>query len=84
MESPRGVRMFKRNHRTRSTISSCSSLAMEMKRKKIRDGVLLAQNEVGLRCLVKLCLTLPCNKGTKDSHVFIFIVFILLVTLLPK
>ncbi|XP_058256079.1 rhotekin-2 isoform X1 [Hemibagrus wyckioides] len=45
MESSRDVRMFKRNDRTRSTISTCSSLAMEMKRKKIRDGVLLAQNE---------------------------------------
>ncbi|XP_026790336.3 rhotekin-2 [Pangasianodon hypophthalmus] len=45
MESPRDVRMFKRNDRTRSSISSCSSLAMEMKRKKIRDGVLVVQNE---------------------------------------
>lgn len=46
MESSRDVQKFKRNDRTRSTVSSCSSLAMEMKRKKIRDGVLFVQNEV--------------------------------------
>lgn len=55
MESPRDVQMFKRSDRTRSTIS-CSSLAMEMKRKKIRDGVLFVQNEVCLCCLVKKVL----------------------------
>lgn len=62
MESSRDVRMFKRNDRTRSTISTCSSLAMEMKRKKIRDGVLLAQNEVCSRGLVTMCVRI-CNKS---------------------
>lgn len=46
MESPRDFRMFKRSERTRSSLSSGSSLAMEMKRKRIRDGVLFVQNEV--------------------------------------
>lgn len=55
MESPRDVRIFKRNDRTRSTISSCSSLAMEIKRKKIRDGVLFVENEVCSWCLVRMC-----------------------------
>ncbi|XP_053488503.1 rhotekin-2 isoform X2 [Ictalurus furcatus] len=45
MESPRDFRMFKRSERTRSSLSSGSSLAMEMKRKRIRDGVLFVQNE---------------------------------------
>ncbi|XP_017331566.1 rhotekin-2 isoform X1 [Ictalurus punctatus] len=46
MESPRDFRMFKRSERTRSSLSSGSSLAMEMKRKRIRDGVLFVQNEM--------------------------------------
>ncbi|KAF5892557.1 rhotekin-2 isoform X1 [Clarias magur] len=45
MESPRDVRMFKRDARTRPTLPPCSSLAMEIKRKKTRDGALVVQNE---------------------------------------
>ncbi|TSN67071.1 Rhotekin-2 [Bagarius yarrelli] len=44
MASPRDVQMFKRNERIRSTISSSSSHNMEIKRQKIKDGV-LPQNE---------------------------------------
>lgn len=53
MESPRDVQMFKRNERTRSTISTCSSLAMEVERKKIKEGILVVQNEVCSCCLVE-------------------------------
>ncbi|KAM9466114.1 rhotekin-2 isoform 1-T1 [Clarias gariepinus] len=45
MASPRDVRMFKRDARTRPTLPPCSSLAMEIKRKKTRDGVCVVQNE---------------------------------------
>lgn len=50
MESPRDARVFKQNGRTRSTVTPCSSLAMEVKRKKIVDGVLFVENEVCLWC----------------------------------
>ncbi|XP_059375342.1 rhotekin-2-like isoform X1 [Carassius carassius] len=38
MDPPRDIQPFKRNIATRSTVSSCSSLAMEIKRKKIRES----------------------------------------------
>ena len=48
MELPREGRMFRRNVGARSTVSSCSSFAMEVKRKKIRESTLFLQNEVCL------------------------------------
>uniref|UniRef100_A0A8C1FW38 Rhotekin 2a n=1 Tax=Cyprinus carpio TaxID=7962 RepID=A0A8C1FW38_CYPCA len=44
MDPSRDIQHFKRNIATRSTVSSCSSLAMEIKRKKIRESVFF-QNE---------------------------------------
>ncbi|KAK9960029.1 hypothetical protein ABG768_010106 [Culter alburnus] len=44
MDPPRDIQHFKRNIATRSTVSSCSSLAMEIKRKKIRESMFF-QNE---------------------------------------
>ncbi|XP_051502769.1 rhotekin-2 isoform X2 [Myxocyprinus asiaticus] len=44
MDPPRDIQKFRRNISTRSTVSSCSSLAMEIKRKKIRESVFF-QNE---------------------------------------
>uniref|UniRef100_A0A672KCW7 Rhotekin-2-like n=1 Tax=Sinocyclocheilus grahami TaxID=75366 RepID=A0A672KCW7_SINGR len=44
MDPPRDIQRFKRNIATRSTVSSCSSLAMEIKRKKIRESMFF-QNE---------------------------------------
>ncbi|XP_043118161.1 rhotekin-2 isoform X1 [Puntigrus tetrazona] len=44
MDAPRDIQHFKRNIATRSTVSSCSSLAMEIKRKKIRESMFF-QNE---------------------------------------
>ncbi|XP_016361681.1 rhotekin-2 isoform X1 [Sinocyclocheilus anshuiensis] len=44
MDQPRDIQHFKRNIATRSTVSSCSSLAMEIKRKKIRESMFF-QNE---------------------------------------
>jgi len=49
MDPPRDIQHFKRNIATRSTVSSCSSLAMEIKRKKIRESMFF-QNEVSLLC----------------------------------
>lgn len=45
MDPPRDIQNFRRNSSTRSTVSSCSSLAMEIKRKKIRESMFFA-NEV--------------------------------------
>ncbi|XP_062863618.1 rhotekin-2 [Trichomycterus rosablanca] len=45
MDLPRDLQTFKRNDRARSTISSCSSFAMEIKRMKTRESVLFVQNE---------------------------------------
>uniref|UniRef100_A0A8C2FC78 Rhotekin 2a n=1 Tax=Cyprinus carpio TaxID=7962 RepID=A0A8C2FC78_CYPCA len=39
MDPPRDIQRFKRNVAARSTVSSCSSLAMEIKRKKIRESM---------------------------------------------
>ncbi|XP_030642611.1 rhotekin-2 [Chanos chanos] len=45
MDLPRDIRTFTRNLSTRSTVSSCSSLAMEIKRKKIRQSTVFLPNE---------------------------------------
>ncbi|XP_072545654.1 rhotekin-2 isoform X2 [Salminus brasiliensis] len=45
MDLPRDGRIFRRNVGARSTVSSCSSFAMEVKRKKIRESALFLQNE---------------------------------------
>ncbi len=55
MDSPRDIQHFKRNIATRSTVSSCSSLAMEIKRKKIRESMFF-QNEVSFFVLLKFTL----------------------------
>ncbi|XP_076833724.1 rhotekin-2 [Brachyhypopomus gauderio] len=45
MDPPRNVRILNRNVQSRSTMTSCSSLAMEIKRKKIRESVLFLQHQ---------------------------------------
>nr|XP_023697941.1 rhotekin-2-like isoform X1 [Paramormyrops kingsleyae] len=45
MEEPRDIQNFRRNERIRATVSSCSSLNMEIKRKKIRQSSLFLHNE---------------------------------------
>ncbi|KAJ8372692.1 hypothetical protein AAFF_G00280210 [Aldrovandia affinis] len=45
MDLTRDIQNFRRNERTRATVSSCSSLGMEIKRKKIRESTLLLPNE---------------------------------------
>ncbi|KAI4873328.1 hypothetical protein NFI96_029085 [Prochilodus magdalenae] len=57
MELPREGRMFRRNVGARSTVSSCSSFAMEVKRKKIRESTLFLQNEARARGM-KRCTSL--------------------------
>ncbi|XP_035255582.1 rhotekin-2 isoform X1 [Anguilla anguilla] len=45
MDGPRDIQNFRRNERARATVSSCSSLGMEIKRKKIRQSTVLLPNE---------------------------------------
>uniref|UniRef100_A0A8C5PA93 Rhotekin 2 n=1 Tax=Leptobrachium leishanense TaxID=445787 RepID=A0A8C5PA93_9ANUR len=50
MENPeqepwRQIQMFRRSDRTRATVSACSALGMEIKRKKIRESVLFPPQE---------------------------------------
>uniref|UniRef100_A0A667Z4X9 Rhotekin 2 n=1 Tax=Myripristis murdjan TaxID=586833 RepID=A0A667Z4X9_9TELE len=45
MDEPRDVQIFRRNGSSRSSISSGSALAMEIKRKKIRQSTLFQQTE---------------------------------------
>uniref|UniRef100_A0A8C4X379 Rhotekin 2 n=1 Tax=Erpetoichthys calabaricus TaxID=27687 RepID=A0A8C4X379_ERPCA len=40
MEHSRDIQTFNRNNKARATVSGCSSLAMEIKRKKIRESAL--------------------------------------------
>ncbi|KAG9268545.1 rhotekin-2 isoform X1 [Astyanax mexicanus] len=56
MELPRDGRIFRRNVGARSTVSACSSFAMEVKRKKIRESVLFLQSEAKAR--MKRCTSL--------------------------
>ncbi|XP_017550037.1 rhotekin-2 isoform X1 [Pygocentrus nattereri] len=60
MELPRDGRFFRRNVGARSTVSSCSSFAMEVKRKKIRESTLFLQNEATARGMrgMKRCTSL--------------------------
>ncbi|CAH2322252.1 rhotekin-2 [Pelobates cultripes] len=44
-EPRRQIQMFRRNDKNRSTVSTCSSLGMEIKRKKIRESALFPQQE---------------------------------------
>lgn len=71
MDPSRDIQHFKRNIATRSTVSSCSSLAMEIKRKKIRESVFF-QNEVSLFCWSSrftdiLCSVLKWSNGVNNS-----------------
>ncbi|KAJ8359454.1 hypothetical protein SKAU_G00159790 [Synaphobranchus kaupii] len=45
MDGPRDIQNFRRNERARATVSSCSSLGMEIKRKKIRQSTVFLPNE---------------------------------------
>ncbi|MBN3304385.1 RTKN2 protein, partial [Amia calva] len=45
MEQQRDIQTFCRNERARSTVSSCSSLGMEIKRKKIRESTVFLQEQ---------------------------------------
>ncbi|XP_066522985.1 rhotekin-2 isoform X2 [Hoplias malabaricus] len=45
MEIPRDIRIFRRNVEARSTVSACSSFAMEVKRKKIRESAVFLPDE---------------------------------------
>ncbi|KAG9341813.1 hypothetical protein JZ751_018535 [Albula glossodonta] len=45
MDLPRDIQTFRRNERARATVSSCSSLGMEIKRKKIRQSTVFLPNE---------------------------------------
>nr|XP_015202533.1 PREDICTED: rhotekin-2 [Lepisosteus oculatus] len=45
MDQRRDIQNFKRNERTRVTVSSCSSLGMEIKRKKIKESTVILQQE---------------------------------------
>ncbi|XP_061084158.1 rhotekin-2 isoform X1 [Conger conger] len=45
MDSPRDIQNFLRNERARATVSSCSSLGMEIKRKKIRQSTVFLPKE---------------------------------------
>ncbi|XP_046885225.1 rhotekin-2 isoform X2 [Hypomesus transpacificus] len=44
-DDPREVQNFRRNTSSRSSVSACSSLAMEIKRKKIRESTVFLQSE---------------------------------------
>ena len=46
MDDPRGVQTSKRNGSSRSFLSAGSAVAMEIKRKKIRQSTLFLQTEV--------------------------------------
>lgn len=46
MDDQRDVQTFRRNGSYRSSVSSGSALAMEIKRKKIRESALFLQTEV--------------------------------------
>ncbi|XP_056333450.1 rhotekin-2 [Danio aesculapii] len=49
MDPPRDIQHFKRNIATRSTVSSCSSLAMEIKRKKIRESMFFPNEDCDIK-----------------------------------
>ncbi|TRY57893.1 hypothetical protein DNTS_014410 [Danionella cerebrum] len=49
MDPPRDIQHFKRNTAMRSTISSCSSLAMEIKRKKIRESMFFPNEDCDIQ-----------------------------------
>ncbi|RXM34639.1 Rhotekin-2 [Acipenser ruthenus] len=44
-QHPRDFQNFKRNERSRATVSGCSSLGMEIKRKKIRESTYFLEQE---------------------------------------
>ncbi|XP_036402045.1 rhotekin-2 [Megalops cyprinoides] len=45
MQHTRDIQTFQRNERTRATVSACSALGMEIKRKKIRQSTVFLHNE---------------------------------------
>nr|Q5XIZ9.1 RecName: Full=Rhotekin-2; AltName: Full=Pleckstrin homology domain-containing family K member 1; Short=PH domain-containing family K member 1 [Danio rerio]AAH83519.1 Rhotekin 2 [Danio rerio]AAH98873.1 Rhotekin 2 [Danio rerio] len=49
MDPPRDIQHFKRNIASRSTVSSCSSLAMEIKRKKIRESMFFPSEDCDIK-----------------------------------
>ncbi|XP_018976056.1 rhotekin-2 isoform X1 [Cyprinus carpio] len=49
MDPPRDIQRFKRNVAARSTVSSCSSLAMEIKRKKIRESMFFQSEDCDIQ-----------------------------------
>lgn len=53
MDPTRDIQHFKRNIATRSTVSSGSSLAMEIKRNKIGESMFF-QNEVSFFCVAEV------------------------------
>ncbi|KAG7463102.1 hypothetical protein MATL_G00191920 [Megalops atlanticus] len=55
MQHTRDIQTFQRNERTRATVSACSALGMEIKRKKIRQSTVFLHNEA--KCM-KRCTSL--------------------------
>ncbi|KAI7804254.1 rhotekin-2 [Triplophysa rosa] len=49
MDPSRDIQNFRRNSSTRSSVSSCSSLAMEIKRKKIRESMFFANEDCDIQ-----------------------------------